>query len=193
MQEVPVVAHRKWIWLVSMRMQVWSPAQLSGLRIWCCCELWCRSQMRLGSGIAVAVAQANSYSSDSTPNLGTSICCEWGPKKTKQQQQEQQKPWMQSLTQAQQAYSRLSINICLSPSLQGISLKSFYLFIFYPLKFSTTSPITITFLKKLTIFGYDCLSFPTGYHMPHCGSTLDHRKEWLRSSCCGTVGLALSL
>ena len=30
-------------------------ASLSGLRIWRCCELWCRSQMRLGSGIAVAV------------------------------------------------------------------------------------------------------------------------------------------
>ena len=30
-------------------------ASLSGLRIRCCCELWCRSQTRLGSGIAVAV------------------------------------------------------------------------------------------------------------------------------------------
>ena len=28
--------------LVSMRMQVRSRAQLSGLRIWRCCELWCR-------------------------------------------------------------------------------------------------------------------------------------------------------
>ena len=27
-----------------------------GLRIWCCRELWHRSQMQLGSGIAVAVA-----------------------------------------------------------------------------------------------------------------------------------------
>ena len=32
-----------------------SLASLSGLRIWCCCELWCRSQMLLGSCIAVAV------------------------------------------------------------------------------------------------------------------------------------------
>uniref|UniRef100_A0A4X1UFB8 Uncharacterized protein n=1 Tax=Sus scrofa TaxID=9823 RepID=A0A4X1UFB8_PIG len=30
-------------------------ALLSGLRIWCCCELWCRSQTRLGSQVAVAV------------------------------------------------------------------------------------------------------------------------------------------
>ena len=29
--------------------------QLSGLKIWHCCELWCRSQMPLGSGVAVAV------------------------------------------------------------------------------------------------------------------------------------------
>ena len=31
------------------------PASLSGLRIWRCCELWCRSQAQLGSGVAVAV------------------------------------------------------------------------------------------------------------------------------------------
>ena len=39
--------------------------------------------MWLGSGVAVAVVKAGSYSSDSTPSLGTSICCECGPKKTK--------------------------------------------------------------------------------------------------------------
>ena len=32
-----------------------SLASLSGLRIWCCCELWCRLQTLLGSGVAVAV------------------------------------------------------------------------------------------------------------------------------------------
>ena len=26
-----------------------------GLRIWHCCDLWCRLQMQLGSGVAVAV------------------------------------------------------------------------------------------------------------------------------------------
>ena len=45
--------------------------------------LWCRLQTRLGSHVAVAVAWASSYSSDSTPSLGTSICHECGPKKTK--------------------------------------------------------------------------------------------------------------
>ena len=35
---------------------VQSLAFLSGLRFWCCHELWCRSQMWLGPGIAVAVA-----------------------------------------------------------------------------------------------------------------------------------------
>ena len=42
-------------------------ASLSGLRIFPCCELWCRSQMWL--------------SSDRTPSLGTSICYGCGPKK----------------------------------------------------------------------------------------------------------------
>ena len=40
-----------------MRTQVRSPALLSGLRIWHCCELWCRSQMRFGSCVAVAPIQ----------------------------------------------------------------------------------------------------------------------------------------
>ena len=40
-------------------------------------------QRQLGSGIAVAVAVPGSYSSDSTPSLGISICRGWGPKKTK--------------------------------------------------------------------------------------------------------------
>ena len=40
-----------------MRMQVWSLASLSGSRIWHCSELWCRSQMQLGSGVAMAVAE----------------------------------------------------------------------------------------------------------------------------------------
>ena len=33
-----------------------SLALLSGLGIWHCCELWCRSQMELRSHVAVAVA-----------------------------------------------------------------------------------------------------------------------------------------
>ena len=45
------------------------------------CELWCRSQMCLGSCVAVAVLEAGSYSSDSTPSLGTYICRGHGPKK----------------------------------------------------------------------------------------------------------------
>ena len=36
--------------------RVQSLASFSGLRIQRCHELWCRSQMRLGSGVAVAVA-----------------------------------------------------------------------------------------------------------------------------------------
>ena len=44
------------IWLGTMRLRVRSLASLSGLRIWCCCELWYRSQTLLGSGIAVALS-----------------------------------------------------------------------------------------------------------------------------------------
>ena len=32
----------KWIWIASMRIQVWSLASLSVLRMQCCCELWCK-------------------------------------------------------------------------------------------------------------------------------------------------------
>ena len=38
---------------VPARVQVRPLASLSGLRIWCSCKLWCRSQMQLGSGVAV--------------------------------------------------------------------------------------------------------------------------------------------
>ena len=41
--------------------------------------------MRLGSGVAVAVAQASSCSSSLTPSLGTSICCTCASKKQKKE------------------------------------------------------------------------------------------------------------
>ena len=37
--------------------------------------------MRLRSCVAVAMVQAGSYSSDSTPSLATSICYKHGPQK----------------------------------------------------------------------------------------------------------------
>ena len=81
LQGVLIVAQWKRIWLASMRMQVRFLASLSRLRTWRCCEPWCRLQMQLRSGAAVAVAQVSGYSSNSTPSLRTSICCECGPKK----------------------------------------------------------------------------------------------------------------
>ena len=83
--EVPVMAQWNRILLVSIRMQVRSLALLSWLRIQHCCELWCRLQMWLRCGIAVAVAQAGSCSSDSTPSLETSICCRYSAKKQKKE------------------------------------------------------------------------------------------------------------
>ena len=62
--------------IVSMRRRVRSLASLSGLRIGCCQELWCR----LRSGMVVAVALAGSCGTDLTPGLGTSICRRYGPK-----------------------------------------------------------------------------------------------------------------
>ena len=73
--------------LAFMRMQVPSLASLSGLRIQRCRELWCRSRTRLGSGIAVAMVQAGSCSSNSIPSLGTSMypgCSKKNPKNKKQ-------------------------------------------------------------------------------------------------------------
>ena len=54
--EVPIVVQRKHIQLGTMRLWVQSLALLSGLRIWHYHELWYRSQTRLRSGIAMAVA-----------------------------------------------------------------------------------------------------------------------------------------
>ena len=50
---VSVVKQRKQIQLETMRLRVGPLASLSGLRIQHWCELWCRSQMRLGSHVAV--------------------------------------------------------------------------------------------------------------------------------------------
>ena len=49
------MAQWKQIRLRTMRWRVQSLASLNGLRIQRCHELWCRSQVRLGSGVAVAV------------------------------------------------------------------------------------------------------------------------------------------
>ena len=65
---------------MSMRMQVQFLALLSGLKIWRCLGLWCRLQKQIRSDIAVAVPVPSSCSCDSTPSLGTSICCRCGPK-----------------------------------------------------------------------------------------------------------------
>ena len=66
-----------------MRLWVRSLPLLSGLTIRHCHELRCRPRMRLGSQVAVALAWASSYSSDSTPSLGTSICRGSGPRNSK--------------------------------------------------------------------------------------------------------------
>ena len=68
-----------------MRMQAPSRALLSGLRVWSCPELWCRWQMRIRSGVALAGVEAGSCSSNWTPSLGTSMCLRGGPRKDKKE------------------------------------------------------------------------------------------------------------
>ena len=51
---IPVQVQWKQIRLVSVRMLVQSLALLSGLRIWRCHQLWCRSQTWFGSQVAMA-------------------------------------------------------------------------------------------------------------------------------------------
>ena len=53
---VSIMVQQKCIQLGTVRLQVQSLALLSGLRIWCCPELWCRSQTWLGSDVALAIA-----------------------------------------------------------------------------------------------------------------------------------------
>ena len=88
---VPLLVRWEWIRVVSMRMQVQSLASLSGSEIQCCCELWRRWQMWLGSGIAVAEAKADSCNFELIPSLGTSICYWCGPKRQKKKKKKKKK------------------------------------------------------------------------------------------------------
>ena len=74
-----------------MRTWVQFLALLSGLLIQHCHKLWYRSHMRLGSGVAVAVVQTGSYSSDLAPGLGTPKCCGFGPQKTKDKKKKKER------------------------------------------------------------------------------------------------------
>ena len=64
-------------------MQVRALASISGLRMRCGCELWCRSQTWPGSDVAVAIVKASCCSSGLTLSLATSIWRRCGPKKTR--------------------------------------------------------------------------------------------------------------
>ena len=67
---------------------------IPGLAQWVKDPAWCRLQMWLRSGIAVAVAYAGSCSSDSTPSLGTSVCPECNPKKKKKKKKKKSNYFM---------------------------------------------------------------------------------------------------
>ena len=61
----------------------WIPGLTEWVKDLYCRELRCRSQMLLGSHVAVALVWAMDYSSDSPPRLGISICRGCNPKKKK--------------------------------------------------------------------------------------------------------------
>ena len=50
---VPIVVGRKWIWLGTVRLRIWSLASLSGLRIQCCCAVSCGVGCRYGLDLAL--------------------------------------------------------------------------------------------------------------------------------------------
>ena len=74
-----------------MRFWVRSLALLTGSGVQHCHELWCRSQMRLGSGFAAAVVQAGSCCTNWTSSLGTSMCHRCNQKKKKKKKKKKRK------------------------------------------------------------------------------------------------------
>ena len=70
-----------------MRMRVRFQASISGLRIRCCCELWCRSQIWLWPHVCWWLW----WSSDLTLSLGTSIGHGCSPKKTKKRKKKKKR------------------------------------------------------------------------------------------------------
>ena len=64
---VPVVAQQKQIRPGTMRSGVRFLASLIGLSIPCCWELWCRSQMRLGSGTLLCLCCRLAATAPSSP------------------------------------------------------------------------------------------------------------------------------
>ena len=86
---VPIMAQQKQIWLVNMRTQDWPLASFSGLRIPPALPVSCGIGCRHGSDLVFLWLWyrpvATVLNSDSTPSLGTSICCRCGPKKKKKE------------------------------------------------------------------------------------------------------------
>ena len=144
-------------------MRVQSPAVLGGLGIQRCPELWCRSQMQLGSGVAVALAQASSCSSDLTTSLGTSIYRGCGPEKTKKDKKDNNNnnkntilsplTWFYSFVKSQ-----LSVYVCFFLNSPSCFINQFVCF-----DTSTTQPPSLFlcykfYIKKFLVLQFYCFS-----------------------------------
>ena len=128
----------------NMRFRVRALVLLSGLRIRHCHELWCRLQTRLRPCIAIAVVQASSCSCNSTPSLGTSICCRWSPKKQNKQKENK----TSSLNPTYLHNSPLSPSLCNHLEKQDLFAFSFPLSIY----FSTQCNLASSLLTPVTLF-----------------------------------------
>ena len=113
----------KWVQLVSMKMHVPSLALLPGLRIWHCCELWCRLKMWFGSWVAVAMEGAGGYSSDSTLRVGLCICHELNPEKQKKKKREREKK-KKKKTFLCQKYKWNNLNVMYTTALDSLLIRN---------------------------------------------------------------------
>ena len=116
---VPLWLSRLQTQLVSMRMQVWSLASLSELRIWHCQEMQCLVLPWLWLQL-----QFN-------PSLGTSICPRCSPKKAKKKKERKKKRWSRELYTHTHVRARAHCIYILFDFREKFSLTYSYLYVYW--------------------------------------------------------------
>ena len=128
-------------------LRVWSLVSLSGIQRWR--GLWRRLQMQFRSGVAVAVIQAGSCSSDSPPSLGTSICQGYSPKKQKKKKKTLPNGNYQQNTENSLKWIWLKTCVIWDIRWKGDLLKHNFLMIFFVGSYITLIQSKIFFLSKI--------------------------------------------